>query len=91
MSDDRVEKIRGCLTTAFQPQHLEIIDDSHQHAGHAGARSGGGHFTVHLVSAAFAGKSLVQRHRMVYEALSALMSSDIHALSIHAKTPDEMQ
>jgi BolA family transcriptional regulator, general stress-responsive regulator len=74
---------------AFLPTHLDIIDDSHQHAGHAGARSGG-HFTVRIVSEAFAGKTLVQRHRMVYQALLELMSSDIHALSIHAKTPDEV-
>ena len=76
------------LTEAFSPDLLEIQDDSHLHAGHAGARSGKGHFTVHICSAAFAGQSPLQRHRMVYAALDALMQSDIHALSIQASTPE---
>lgn len=90
MNENRTQQIQACLNMAFQPTQLDIIDDSHQHAGHAGARSGG-HFTVHIVSPEFAGKTLIQRHRMVYEALSTLMSSEIHALSIQAKTPDEVK
>lgn len=86
---NRAEAIRQRLTEAFTPLHLEIVDDSHRHAGHASA-GGGGHFSVTIVSPAFAGKGLVQRHRMVYEALNELMQqNEVHALSIQARTPDE--
>ncbi len=78
------------LRTALAPESLEIIDDSAAHAGHAGARDGG-HFTVGVVSAAFAGKTLIQRHRLIYAALADLMRRDIHALSINkAQAPDEI-
>ena len=85
----RVEKIRNALQQALQPQQLEIEDDSHLHAGHAGAASGRGHFTVRIVSEAFAGLSPIARHRLVYAAVDALMQTDIHALSIRALTPQE--
>jgi BolA protein len=91
MSEQRVEMIRERLTAAFTPVSLEIQDDSHKHAGHAGARSGGGHFNVQIVSDAFAGKSLIQRHRLIYDALGDAMQNEIHALSIKAVTPDEAQ
>ncbi len=68
---------------------LEIRDDSARHAGHAGARAGGGHFAMTIVSAQFAGKRTMERHRMVYHALGALMKTRIHALSIAARTPEE--
>jgi len=84
----RVEMIRERLEAAFAPQHLEIIDESHKHAGHAGAR-GGGHFVAHIVSDAFAGKSVLQRHRMVYDAMGDLMNSEVHALNIKAETTEE--
>ena len=87
-SIDRLAAIRARLTEAFAPDKIEIIDDSHKHAGHASAR-GGGHFAVHIVSNAFTGKSLVQRHRMVYEAMGELMQHEVHALSIKAETPNE--
>ncbi len=70
------------------PARLEIRDESARHAGHAGAR-GGGHFDMTIVSAQFAGKRLMERHRMVYDALGVLMKTDIHALRIDAKTPEE--
>ena len=89
MNEARVAMIRERLTTAFAPTVLDIEDDSAKHAGHAGARSGGGHFNVRIVSGEFSGKSLVQRHRMVYEALGDAMQQAIHALSIQAKSPDE--
>ena len=89
MNEARVNMIREKLTAALAPTLLEIQDDSAKHAGHVGARSGGGHFNVQIVSAEFSGKSLVERHRMVYSALGDAMQSDIHALSIQAKTPDE--
>ena len=82
---DRIEKMRAALEAAFKPSDLVIQDDSHLHAGHAGARSGKGHFTVHISSAAFEGTSPLERHRMVYEALGDLMLTDIHALSIQAR------
>lgn len=89
MSESRVELIRERLTAALAPTRLEIRDDSAQHAGHAGARAGGGHFRVRITAAAFAGKSPIERHRMVYAALGDVMRNDvIHALSIDADTPD---
>lgn len=88
-SQTRIDLIRERLNAALAPQHLEVTDESYKHAGHAGARSGGGHFIVTIVTDAFAGKNLVQRHRMVYEALGDAMRTDIHALSIKALTSDE--
>lgn len=85
----RVDAIRERLTAAFAPQRLEIVDESHKHAGHAGARDGRGHFAVFIVSPAFAGLSPIQRHRAVYQALGEMMQTDIHALSIQASSPDE--
>ncbi|MCD7097280.1 BolA family protein [Stenotrophomonas sp. MMGLT7] len=83
----RVERIRQALQAAFSPVALEVVDDSHRHAGHAGARDGRGHFNVAIVSPAFAGMSPLARHRAVYAALGEMMQSDIHALSIHAEPP----
>jgi len=86
----RIETIKALLQHSLHPQHLEIIDDSHAHAGHAGAmQSGGGHFTAIIVADAFEGKTLVQRHQLVYKALGDLMRSDIHALIIKARSPSE--
>jgi BolA protein len=89
MAVDRVQMIRQRLTAALAPSKLEIRDDSARHAGHPGARSGGGHFSVYVVSERFTGKSLLERHRAVYEAMGDAMRSDIHALSIQARTPQE--
>jgi BolA protein len=72
------------------PESIEIEDESAQHAGHAGARSGGGHYRLTLVSPRFAGQPLQARHRLVYQALGPLMTRDIHALAIHAYAPDEI-
>ncbi|MBI5918684.1 MAG: BolA family transcriptional regulator [Nitrosomonadales bacterium] len=74
---------------ALDPTHVELIDDSQKHAGHAGVQSGGGYFRLTLVSAQFSGKPTVARHRMIYSALGDLMQHDIHALTITALTPDE--
>ncbi|KMM77348.1 cell division protein BolA [Xanthomonas sp. NCPPB 1128] len=84
---ERVARIRAALEAAFAPQALEVEDDSHRHAGHAGARDGRGHFNVRVVSAAFAGMAPLARHRAVYAALGEMMQTDIHALSIHAEVP----
>jgi len=91
MSSERIDRIRSRLAEALQPASLEIIDESARHAGHAGAASGGGHFIVHIVAAAFQDKSPIQRHRLVYDALGDMMQRDIHALSIQAATPGEFQ
>ena len=88
---DRIDMIRERLTTSLSPASLDITDDSHQHIGHAGAANGGGHFTVHIVAAAFAGQSLIQRHRLIYNALGDAMQNEIHALSIKAYTPSEAE
>jgi len=85
----RVELIRAALQAAFDPELLEVEDDSHRHAGHEGARDGRGHFNVHVVSAAFAGMLPLARHRAVYNALGTLMETDIHALSIRAEAPSK--
>lgn len=82
-------EIERLLRAAFQPLHLVIEDDSAKHAGHAGAASGGGHYNIDIVSTAFAGKSRVARHRMVYDALRTLWQAAIHALAIRAVTPEE--
>lgn len=89
MTEDRCRRIEELLTDSFSPSHLLIKDQSHLHAGHAGARDGKGHFDVHIVSEAFAGHSRISRHRMVFEALGDMMETDIHALKIRAQTPDE--
>lgn len=86
----RVERIRSALVAALAPVRLDIRDDSHRHVGHAGARDGRGHFHVHIVAAAFAGQGAVARHRAIYAALGALMQTDIHALAIDARTPEEV-
>ena len=82
------EQIHTALAEALAPQSLEIVDDSHLHAGHAGAREGR-HFTVRIAAAAFAGKTRVARHRLVYDALAALIPRGIHALAIDARVPDD--
>lgn len=74
---------------ALAPQALDIVDDSAKHAGHAGARAGGGHFRVAIVSEKFAGQTTMARHRLVHQALGDMMKHDIHALSIVAVTPNE--
>jgi len=73
------------------PDSLEVFDDSREHAGHAGAKDGGGHFQLVIVSSQFAGKPAVARHRLIYEALSDLMPKQIHALAIRAYTPEELE
>ena len=87
---DRIALIEERLRAALAPQNLEITDESAQHAGHAGAKSGGGHYALVVVSSNFAGKSLVERHRMIYDALGDAMHREIHALSIKALTPNEL-
>ncbi len=82
----RLEEALACL----KPISLVIRDDSEMHAGHAG-NSGGGHYTITIISKQFAGLPLIKRHRLVYGAAKSMMTTDIHALSIDAKTPDEIR
>jgi BolA protein len=81
--------VETLLRDKLSAASVTVIDESHLHAGHAGARGGGKHFRVSVISAAFAGKSLIQRHRMVNEALGDLMKQSIHALALTTRTPDE--
>lgn len=83
MSEAMVEQIRARLTVAFSPSELEVVDEGHLHAGHAG--EGRGHFHVRIVSPAFAGVLPIKRHRMIYAALDDLMNHGIHALSLDAR------
>ena len=83
---DRIEERLATL----RPESLEIVDESTAHAGHAGARSGGGHYRLVIVAEAFAGKSAQIRHRMVYDALGPMMHHEIHALAIKAYAPSEL-
>ena len=84
------ETIAHKLTEAFAPASLKVLDESHQHEGHAGHRPGGEtHFRVYIVSDAFRGKSRLARHRMINETLAGELGSGVHALAIHAASPDE--
>ncbi|HEX4050755.1 MAG TPA: BolA/IbaG family iron-sulfur metabolism protein [Steroidobacteraceae bacterium] len=86
----RLARIEQCLRDALQPSELQVQDHSAAHAGHAGAASGKGHFSARIVSERFTGLSVLQRHRLVNQALTALWDSDLHAMSITALTSDEL-
>jgi BolA protein len=89
MSASRLDRLQERLQ-ALAPDQLELTDDSHRHAGHAGAADGRGHFSVLIVSKQFDGLSTLRRHRLVYEVVGDMMLTDIHALSIQAFAPGEM-
>ena len=89
MNQDRVRRIESLLRDAFDPSELLVKDQSHLHAGHAGAQEGKGHFEVHIVSNAFSEMSTLQRHRAIFEALGDMMDTDIHALQIRATVPPQ--
>ena len=86
----RPERIRALLTAALAPTVLELTDESHLHAGHAGAASGGGHYRLKIVSSRFEGQRLVMRHRLVYDSVHDMMHKEIHALAITALAPSEL-
>lgn len=90
MNETRIEKIRRALAT-LEPVSLDIRDDSARHAGHEGAKDGRGHFHCRIVSARFRNQSVVARHRLVFAALGDLMNTDIHAFSIEAFDPEQIQ
>jgi BolA protein len=87
---ERMQQIEVKLRAALKPESLDLIDDSHKHAGHAGARGGAGHFDLTIVSEKFSGVNTVGRHRLIYEALAEMMPGEIHALSIKAFSPEEI-
>jgi BolA protein len=87
---NNVQKEMRTRLAVLDPVILEIVDESRKHAGHAGARDGGGHYLLNIVSAQFSGNNTVARHRMIYSALGEMMKRDIHALTIQARTPDEL-
>lgn len=89
MSEERVAAIQAILTEAFSPTKLLVKDQSHLHAGHAGAKGGGGHFHVVIVADEFADCTPIERHRKVFKALRSMMDVDIHALRIDARTSDQ--
>ena len=82
--------MRELLEAEFAPAELDIVDESHKHAGHEGARDGRGHFRVRIVAAVFAGVPQVKRHQRVYAVLGEMMRTDIHALALETRTPDEL-
>lgn len=84
-----LELIRQKLSV-LEPEEVQIVDDSLRHAGHEGAKGGGGHYLLTIVSSKFAGKSALERHRLVYAALHEMMHKNIHALSVKAYTPEEI-
>ncbi|MGD9762876.1 MAG: BolA family protein [Candidatus Binatia bacterium] len=88
---DRVAWLTHLLRDRFAPVHLEVIDESDLHRGHAGAAAGGGHFRVLIVSASFGGQSALARQRAVYAHLGEAMGSSVHALALRTLTPDEWQ
>jgi len=83
------QEIEQCLA-ALEPESIELVDDSASHAGHAGARSGGGHYELTIVSPRFTGRSRLERHRMVYELLAPLLQAKIHALALRTLAPAEI-
>lgn len=87
--EQRPAAIRAAIETALAPSALQVEDQSHRHIGHEGASDGRGHFRVDVVSAAFVGLDALARHRAVYAAVGDLMTTDIHALTIRARTPRE--
>ena len=86
---ERMLNIESAIRTALTPVELKVADESHLHAGHAGAKTGMGHFHVEVVSDAFEGQRTLHRHKLIYAAVGSLMQTDIHALRIDAKTPAE--
>jgi BolA protein len=87
---ERRKEITRLLSEAFDPETLGVEDESHLHEGHEGARDGRGHFRVLIIADVFEGKSMIERHRMIYRVLDEMLRLDIHALAIDAWSPDEL-
>jgi BolA family transcriptional regulator, general stress-responsive regulator len=91
MANARAERIRTLLEHAFKAAQVTVFDDSARHAGHAGAQGGAGHYAVRIESQDFTGRSRLERHRLVYQALADLLPREIHALNIDAVSPDDQR
>ncbi len=91
MSEATAQKIERLIRERFDPTHFELVDDSAKHAGHPGATSGGGHYSVVIVSTAFEGLGRLERHRAVYAAVQTMIGEEIHALAIRTLTPSERE
>jgi BolA protein len=89
-TEQRLAEIQTRLERCLQAETVQVEDEGHHHVGHAGARDGRGHFRVLVISEQFRGKTPIQRHRLVYQAMGELMQTDIHALAIDAYTPEEL-
>jgi len=87
---DRKKEITRLLADAFDPETLGVEDESYMHEGHAGAKDGRGHFRVLIIAEIFEGKTMIERHRMIYRVLDDMMRLDIHAIAIDAWSPDEL-
>ena len=87
---DRKKEITRLLAEAFDAETLDVEDESYLHEGHAGAKDGRGHFRVLMIASVFEGKTMIERHRMIYRVLDDMMRRDIHALAIDAWSPDEL-
>jgi len=90
MTSPQADRIKAMLERAFSGARIAVEDDSARHAGHPGAQGGAGHFIVRVESQEFAGRSRLERHRLVYQALAAMLPREIHALNIEAVTPDDV-
>jgi len=90
MVANRIKMIKKVLEETFSPVEIEVLDESHKHVGHLGARSGKGHFKLTIISKQFEGLPMIQRQRLVYRALASLMETEIHALSMSTLTPSEI-
>ncbi len=89
MTSPRSERIKAVLEQAFTTARVSVHDDSARHAGHAGAQTGAGHFLVRVESQDFTGRSRLERHRLVYDALADMLPREIHALNIEAVSPED--
>jgi BolA protein len=89
MTSPRAERIKAMLEERFSAARVSVHDDSARHAGHAGSRDGAGHFIVEIESEDFSGRSRLERHRLIYQALASMLPREIHALNIVAVSPDD--
>lgn len=88
-NQERIALIKERLQKALTPTRLEVMDESYQHAGHAGAKTGKGHFAIKITADIFRGKKILEQHRLIYQALGPLMEKEIHALTIHCTLPTQ--
>ncbi len=89
INQQRMVQIEAAIRSALDPVEIQVTDESHLHEGHAGAKTGMGHFHVHVVAQAFEGQRMLRRHRLIYDAVGDLMNTDIHALRIDALPPGD--